>query len=195
MKNVLVLLMVTIFNCYLEAQTCAESTAQIDLDINNVSARLLAGGDLWWDLSDGKYIAPKPLPGENPVSAIFAGAIWIGGTDNAGNLKLAAQSYRQTGSDFWPGPIINNPVTPFECIKWDRHFSVLGAEISAFIDDYNDNGTINDPIPNSILKWPASGNPKTFPVLGPLPIRDLAPFNDQNSNGIYEPTLGDHPIL
>jgi len=39
---------------------------------------------------------------ENTVC--FSGALWIGGKDNGGNLKLAAMTYRQRGSDFWPGP-------------------------------------------------------------------------------------------
>ena len=50
---------------------CQQSEAQIDLDINNVKARLLAGGDLWWDLQNGKYIVPKPAPGFPEVSAII----------------------------------------------------------------------------------------------------------------------------
>lgn len=195
MNKAIVFLGLICFPFFISAQTCVESTAYTELDINKVSAGVLAAGDLWWDLSNGKYIAPKPLPGEDPVSAIFAGAIWIGGYDNSNNLKVAAQSYRQGGNDFWPGPVITNPMTAIECLKWDQHFSVLGSEITAFLADYNDNGTINDPIPNSIITWPASGNPNAFPFLPPLPIRDLAPFKDQNGNGIYEPTSGDHPIL
>ncbi|MEO5570516.1 MAG: hypothetical protein ABIT08_13635, partial [Bacteroidia bacterium] len=29
---------------------CSATTAQKDLDINNVRARVLVGGDMWWDL-------------------------------------------------------------------------------------------------------------------------------------------------
>ena len=32
---------------------CAPSTSSIDMSINNVRARLLAGGDVWWDLQSG----------------------------------------------------------------------------------------------------------------------------------------------
>lgn len=38
---------------------CAASKSQIDLEINNVRARLLGGGDCWWDFNDGRYIVPK----------------------------------------------------------------------------------------------------------------------------------------
>ena len=41
---------------------CAPATMSYDLAINNVRARLLNGGDVWWDLSDGQYIVPAVDP-------------------------------------------------------------------------------------------------------------------------------------
>jgi hypothetical protein len=89
---------------------CAAATMSYDLAINNVRARLLNGGDMWWDLSIGQYIVPKvdPALGVPGVSCLFAGAVWLGGFDDAGNLKIAAQNYRTpTNNDFWPGPLSN----------------------------------------------------------------------------------------
>ena len=80
---------------------CSGSSSQIDLNINNVRARILGGGSMWWDLSNGRYIVPNVAPGEKEVSSIFAAGLWIGGYDAANNLKLAAQTYRQNGNDFW----------------------------------------------------------------------------------------------
>ena len=40
---------------------CIASTAQTDLNINNVRAHILNGGDLWWDYnnnSNGQYEVP-----------------------------------------------------------------------------------------------------------------------------------------
>src|SRR5690606_10693958 len=56
---------------------CAPARSEIDMSINNVRARLLGGGDVWWDLTNGKYIVPKVEPGSGlpEVSAIFAGAV------------------------------------------------------------------------------------------------------------------------
>ena len=34
-----------------------------DVYKRQVRARLLGGGDVWWDLTDGKYIVPKVEPG------------------------------------------------------------------------------------------------------------------------------------
>ena len=88
-------------------EDCVAAEAQIDQSINNVRARLLTGGDVWWNGSDeGRYIVPKVTPGSGVPerSSIFAGAVWLGGFDPGGNLKLAAQTYSQGGGeDFWPG--------------------------------------------------------------------------------------------
>jgi hypothetical protein len=47
--------------------SCVASRAETDLNINNVRARLLAGGDVWYDIRRGRggYIVPNvdPAPG------------------------------------------------------------------------------------------------------------------------------------
>ncbi|NND34935.1 MAG: hypothetical protein HKN76_20280, partial [Saprospiraceae bacterium] len=94
---------------------CASSRSATDMSINNVRARLLGGGDVWWDLiGNGKYVVPKvdPASGLDEVSSIFAGAVWLGGFDPVGNLKLAAQTFRSSNAnDFWPGPLDPNTGT------------------------------------------------------------------------------------
>jgi hypothetical protein len=60
-------------------ENCDNAITQIDQAINNVRARLLTGGDVWWDGTDGRYVVPKVAPGLPEVSSIFAGAVWLGG--------------------------------------------------------------------------------------------------------------------
>jgi len=79
---------------------CTSSASQIVLDVNNVSAPLLGGGDMWRDFSGGNYVVPKVTPPTPEVSAIYVASIWMGGYDTAGNLKMAAQTYRQNGDDY-----------------------------------------------------------------------------------------------
>jgi len=188
---------------------CVTSLSKIDLEINNVRARLLGGGDMWWDLSDGRYIIPKVDPAvEDEVSSIFAAALWIGGKDAAGNLKMAAQTYRQEGDDFWPGPLDENGNTDQNtCSLWDVHFTVLGESITLLINDYtaddNNDGQpdniINDPVPSDLYFWPGRGNPHFTDLPSPagfnLPDQDLAPFFDADSDGIYDPEQGDFPVI
>ena len=189
-----------------EAGDCFQSQVQTDLEINNVRARLLGGGDLWWDpvSQNAHYEVPRIPDGSDQVSvsAIFAGALWIGGIDELQQLKVAAQTYRQTGDDFWPGPLDDNgEVTQDVCLNFDRHFTVYGTEIAEHIAlwEASDGTTIpQGSIPDNILYWPARNNfhfpssPNGFA----LPAnKDLAPYWDQDANGIYEPTKGDYPVI
>ena len=89
------------------AYNCAVGTAQTLLDINNVKTTILNGGDMWWDLSNGRYEIPKG----SGKHSMFAGALWIGGYDDNGQLKVAGQTYRQSGTDYWPGPLDNVRLT------------------------------------------------------------------------------------
>lgn len=178
------------------AGDCVPASSSIDLDVNNIRARMQNGGDMWWDLNNtAKYEVPKSLPGqpENP-SSLFAGAIWIGGIDAQGQLKLAAATYRQNGNDFFPGPLDENAsIDANTCKLWDKHYDVLGTEIDSFLAEFiADSGNISSTqIPTHILNWPAYGNPYN-PIVG---NRDLAPFQDVDANGYYDPTGGDYPII
>lgn len=187
---------------------CAPSTSSIDMSINNVRARLLAGGDVWWDLQNGKYIVPKVTPGSGvpEVSSIFAGAVWLGGYDPVGNLKLAAQTYRTGGrNDFWPGPLdpVRGTIGIDTCAKWDKHFQVLGSNINLHLKAFNDAqtaGTALDckSIPQDVLGWPARGNPYFKSIHGfelPNTSQGLAGFYDQDGDGRYNPCKGDYPII
>jgi hypothetical protein len=184
---------------------CQNSTSRAVLDINNVRTTLLNGGDMWWDLDVARYEVPKQ---DNPFvqkkHSLFAGAIWIGGRDQAsgGNLYLASQTYRQGSQySYWPGPLVQNAldITSDECSRWDRHFSVYADSILKFKRGIQ-NGTINNPsqIDNDILTWPGKGNPyigQIAQMAGANMNHNLAPFVDVNSDGIYNPMHGDYPDI
>ena len=89
------------------AAGCSPSTSKTDLDVNNVRTIIMGGGDMWWNLDDARYEIPK----DGNKHSMFAGSLWIGGVDAGGQLKVAAMTYRQSGNDFWPGPLNteNNP--------------------------------------------------------------------------------------
>ncbi len=169
---------------------CDPATQSADLDVNNVRAKILNGGDMWWDLNNPRYEIPK-IEDLNSVrkNSLFAGAIWIGGEDLGGNLKLAAMTYRQRGSDFWPGPLdtVTSNTNAATCLKYDQVFKVEGDAIIDHWDQFEENGSV--PIPDAQIKaWPGQGS-------GSYPNRPLAPFFDANGDGIYNPVLGDYPIL
>ncbi len=183
------------------AEACTPATSQTDLEINNVRTRLLAGGDLWWDLANAKYEVPKVEPGSGQVSkhSLFAGALWIGGIDAGGQLKIAAQTYRQSGNDFWTGPLdAQGSVNDEVCSKFDKHWQVYRGEINDVIKKFDDNGSISiSDVPKNIREWPGRGNPFAIGANNiPLSLdvnKSLAPFIDRNGDGIYNPEDGDYP--
>ena len=164
------------------ASGCAPSSSKTDLDVNNVRATIMGGGDMWWDLSDAQYEIPK---GGNRNS-LFAGALWIGGVDDGGNLKVAAMTYRQSGNDFWTGPLdANATISAEECEEWDTHFKITRAEVEDHVARQGIDPTYT--MPESIEFWPAYGNTEN------AGFRELAPYKDVNNNGIYDPLNGDYP--
>lgn len=152
---------------------CNKTTSKADLDINNVRTTLLAGGDLWWDLNNGKYEIPK----NSGKHSCYAGSIWVGGYDGNGNLKVAGQTYRQNdGNDFWSGPISSiggvQDISSDRCNTFDRHWKITRAEVSNF--------TANGVATTDIAEWPGSGN------IANGELKDLAPYVDVNGNGLFD---------
>jgi len=184
---------------------CSSSTSQIDLDINNVRARILGGGDMWWDgVETAEYEIPKidASSGATSVSALFTGALWFTGLDNGGNLQCAAQTYRNQGHDFYPGPLsgIYGDASYDVCAAYDEHFEVYGEEIEEVIALFaaNDGASIpSSEIPENVLRWPGKGNPYYLSTESDKYYNEgaLAPFYDQDGNNIYDPTKGDYPII
>ena len=182
---------------------CANSESLIDQAINNVRARLMGGGDCWWNLTNGRYIVPKvdPASGQPEVSSIFAGAVWLGGIDPGKNLKLACQDYRSDGkNDFWPGPLSLTGVTEsFTCANWDRHFRVTGDEIRKHLANIAKGNLNPGDIPRGVKGWPAKGNEYFLSVWGfdlPFTEQALAGFYDVGPTfGTYEPLEGDYPSI
>jgi len=165
------------------AAGCSPSTSQTDLDVNNVRTIIMAGGDMWWNLDDARYEIPK---GGNKHS-MFAGALWIGGVDDGGQLKVAAMTYRQSGNDFWPGPLntSNATISADECNKWDTHFKLERSDVEEYVARFDTDPTYV--VPSSIEDWPAHGDESQGQD------KYLAPFFDVNGNGEYEPLDGDYP--
>ena len=167
---------------------CAPAAAKEDLDINNVRATILTGGDMWWDLDNGKYLVPKPADNQNGPTSLFAGSLWIGGFDASNTLKVAGMTYRQNGNDFWPGPLSSTANTDATtCLTWDKFFKVNKESVLLY-HNWVLNSSVG-PLPitnaelNTILSWP---------TLGPEG-QAMAPYYDFNGNGAYDPYAGDYP--
>ncbi len=177
---------------------CLPPATATDLDINNIRALIQTGGDMWYDLKQkAKYEAPK---GSGNTS-IFAGSLWLGGKDVSNQLKVAAQTYRQNGVDFYTGPLrIDNSETDQEtCTKFDRHFVSYKKDVAQFVaanaareyDAVNGTNTFEENfagyvVPQIIQDWPGNNNDPSFDL-------NLAPFEDVDGDGYYNAQAGDYP--
>ncbi|MDE0745950.1 MAG: T9SS C-terminal target domain-containing protein, partial [SAR202 cluster bacterium] len=179
-----------------KAEACAPATALRDLEWNNVRALIENGGTLWYDraIDKGAHYVPK----DEGVSVVYGGALWLGGISPDQQLKLAAVKYRNSGNDFWPGPLSNTgeaEVSESTCQQYDhftityradamRHRQYFDAEAAGTLETDFPEGYA---IPPYFYEYPAHGNP----ALG----QDfyLSPFLDYNANGIYDPGNGDYP--
>lgn len=168
-------------------ENCAPATAETDLSINNVRARILGGGDMWWDLNNAKYEVPKG----SDKHSMFSGALWLGGFDEADQLKLAAMTYRRRGNDYWPGPLSDDNTASVDaetCNQYDTHWLVYREEVAlhkAWIDcKMREDCNVGEKfpgyegsIPQDIIDWPGNG------IDGSLPNK-LAPYIEKHPDGI-----------
>lgn len=162
-----------------ESATCLPASNSNELSVNNVRAYIETGGTMWF-----KEVAEYEVPKGSGKTSMFSAALWIGGLDANGQLKLAAVRFRQRGDDYWTGPlkITGAGTTQSECIKFDKLFKISRAEVDEHISSYATSGYV---MPSSIANWPAHGD-EGYSYY-------LAPFKDVNENGEYDPENGDYP--
>lgn len=161
------------------------------LDINRVKAGIDSRGDMFWDIGGGGNALYEVPKGSN-VSSGFAGSLWIGATDGSNQIHTAINTYKQTGWDFWPGPLdtVNVTIDTNTVKTYDKVWKVNYRDINNFITNFNNGNIANNTYTptTDIITWPAKGTGNNS--------RNLAPFMDINHNGIYDPlTGGDYPQI
>ncbi|MBL0046875.1 MAG: T9SS type A sorting domain-containing protein [Bacteroidetes bacterium] len=160
------------------------------LDANNVKALILNRGDMFYNptTSNSSYEVPKG----SGKTTMGLQAFWISGLDAGNNLHLAAQTYRQIGTDYYPGPLdtLNGSIDSATSVLFDKVWKISARDIEEFKFNFS-KGLVQNAsyLPtNDIITWPASG-------MGNY-SRKLAPFVDVNSNGVYDPLIGgDYPQI
>jgi len=171
------------------AAGCLPASASAELNIGGVRARINNGGDMWWDLAD---LAEYEVPKGSGRTSMFAGAFWISGQDINNNIKVAAHRYRANGNDFWSGPLtIDGTASTEAAICQDYNFisTIYRQDVTDFVNYYNNPAAYPGyNIPSYFYTYPAHGDPS----LGHSFY--LAPFYDNDDDGVYDPQSGDYPL-
>lgn len=173
-----------------KASGCLPGAVSTELLVNNVRARINSGGDMWWDLVG---VAEYEIPYGSKKTSMFAGALWIGGTDVNGQLKLAAQRYRGNGNDFWTGPLSTDgtaSISAETCVKYDKLYTIYRKDVDEFLAYYANPSEYPDYV------MPTYFSQDVYPAHGDQSLGHsyyLAPFFDNDENGTYDPAQGDYP--
>lgn len=150
------------------------------LDINNVKASISSINNKHWDIS-GTANASYEVPKGSGVNASFATSIWIGGLDASNQLHVAANTYRQGGKDFWPGPLDPNTAltNTNTAMKFKKVWKTECNEINNFVSGCVMNS--NTLAPTDIKDYPAN---------------DVSvPYYDANNDNFYNAADCDYPII
>ncbi|MCF8372523.1 MAG: T9SS type A sorting domain-containing protein [Bacteroidales bacterium] len=154
------------------------------LDINNIKARFSCFGNHFWDFEgQPEYYFPN---GSTKTTG-FANTFWIGGQSYGADtvLHLAADRFMAEGGDYTFGPISEVTDLAYKK-KWFRTWKLNREEIEYHNQNWWQPGYV--PIDN-ILEWPGNGDVS----LGQA--TQLAPFHDNDNDGVYEPLQGDYPYI
>lgn len=133
----------------------------------------------------GKGVMPTPgASSPQPVSPLYAWALWCGGLDEAKNIYTTAETYRQFGaSDNAVGPITSSGKAISDSSRaayWDKVYKVSDWQIN-----HHSQGKSIDAINN----WPGNGaSAYDEPA-------KVAAYDDLNNNGTYEPAKGELPAM
>jgi hypothetical protein len=181
--------------CVLQAAAQTPFPTIAFVDINNIKASVLVHGDMWWNPSTTTSECFFPASTDKNIG--FNAALWMSGYDASSQLHISAQTYRQNGNDYWPGPLdgTTGALDLATSTKWAKIWKVNRTTINTFRADTTSR-TASSTNP-SILQWPGKGNAYARGAgTATLTIdRDMAPFIDLNGNGTYEPLLGEYPDI
>ncbi len=197
---------------------CSPATAKLYMEFNDVRALIEQGGSMFQNRAAG--VAAYEVPKNSKRYAIFAGALWMGGTDVNGQLKLAALRFR-SGNDFWSGPLTVIPGTgdfnpggpvgagvtrdfgeanidPDQCIAYDKFYTIRKAEVIRFNVWWECSQGIVTEGCNDVQALTNDELNRIYgwPAHGDVSRGQdywLAPFYDRDGDGSYNPDNGDHP--
>ncbi len=160
-----------------------QSISYNELSFNNVAAAINNNGTFFNEY--GNQSSGYEIPKNSGKNAIYFMNLVAMGLDVNGNLRGALSNYES--SDFFAGPVANDYDNSSYVSRFSQSLWVIDqVTINDHIAHWNDLGYV---VPSSIAAWPGNGNTAN----GESMI--LAPFEDLDGDLLYEPALGEYPII
>ncbi len=180
MKNLYLLL------CLLPALSAlGQAPVSETIHVNSIEAKVWSNGAFFGYNNERSFKIPVSEEEDSVKVAVFRSVVpWMGGYDDFGNLKIACASPTGITTDFLPGIMWHN--------EFNQIWRVTKEQIIGHIQDWQDNGIIDNPIP-AIINWPGMLMLHSYPSDTTFVNTKVAPFYDSNFNNVYEPLLGDFP--
>ncbi len=173
-----------------KAEACSPAKAFNEININNVRARINTGGDMWWDLQGNPIYE---IPKGSKKHSMFSAALWLGGKDANGVVRVAGQRYRGRGDDYFTGPLTTDgtaSVTAQTCREYDKHWELYRKDVQKFVSWFKEPALYPDfTVPEYFYDYPAHGDVSQGYSFY------LAPFYDNDGDYVYtDPAVsGDYP--
>jgi len=190
-SNKIIIMKPLLLSVFVFLSLSAFSQAYNAINPNQVKTGMHSNGSMFMDKDFQESAFNVPYSSEfGTPTAFFAGGIWLGGLDPAGNLKLSTITYHNPsfgGNDYTAGPYNASDFN----FNFEKVWKVSINEINAHLEDFED-GSIDDTPADNVLEWPGLGNPNYSES---FPNQRMAPFFDQNQDGIYNAYDGDYPVL
>ena len=159
--------------------TCPRSQGEAYLDVNNVRARIVNTGGLFYRGEPHVYRVPR----FSKSNAIFAAAIWIGGLID-GQLHISASRYWR--NELWAGPLDDNGNPPGDCTEYDRLYKVSVEDV----EDYEVTGATT----SDLRDWPTGLGAPTVDTSGNLIDVSIQPFALRRDR-VIDLAGGERPVI
>ncbi len=154
-----------------------------NIDLNNVNARIETNA-LFRNSVDG--IAAFEVPKGSFRNTIFAANLWLAGR-NQDSIYMNSNTFNSALTYGQAGPIMDSVhYNRGYSYDWDRIWKVSNNEINNHLNTWSLPGY--QPV-EVIADWPAHGDTAKGQAFY------LAPFIDNNGDGVYNPFDGDYPKI
>lgn len=153
------------------------------LDVNNIISLFKSDGILYYNPSN--FSANFYAPQNNSIYCRFSSSINFSGLDNQNNLRVCIGEYNEYSTDYQTGIISNDQSFNYKQ-KYNRVWCLTKNKIEEHIQNYTLPNYIID---STLILWPCNGDTTKGELF------QMADFKDLNNNSIYEPLLGEYPLI